>query len=218
MDNCQGFLCYNFTAMNVIALAVLLAVMQAPSPVPRKAANPSNGTAHDIKSRPSGDQAPSQTSPTVLKPINSDPNKNESKGPTTENRPQSIVVPESISVSVTKDWLDKIYIGCTAVLVIIGSIGVRAAYKTLQSIKTQASEMKTQRETMQGQLTIMQSQLTEMQGGANQTAELIRHAGNQAGALIGVAAAICMQTEETKAIGRAANASAEAARMPPPPC
>lgn len=75
----------------------------------------------------------------------------------------------------------------------------------------QAGEMTRQRVTMRRQLETMQGQLGAMQDSSKQTDELIRHAGNQAGAMVAVAAAIWAQTQETKTIAHSATVSAEAA-------
>lgn len=75
-------------------------------------------------------------------------------------------------MSVTKDWWDRIYICFTGVLIVVGIIGVRAAYKTL-------GEMKAQRVAMQGQLAAMQGQLGQMESAGKQTDKIIEHASKQ---------------------------------------
>jgi hypothetical protein len=107
----------------------------------------------------------------------------------------------------------------TGVLAAVGVLQLVVMFLTWLIYRRQAREMRRQRHEMRQQRhmmwrqwKVMEGQLSQMEGSGKQTDELIRHAGNQAGAMIGVAAAISMQTEETKTIGRAANTSAEAAK------
>lgn len=148
--------------MKVIALAVLLAVMQAGPPVPRKAADPGNRTAQHAKEQPDSNKTPTQQPSPLLKPISPEPDQTASHSPATDNAPKPIIVREVPPVSVSKDWLDKLYILFTGILIVVGSFGVRAAYKTLKAIETQASVMGEQRQVMLGQLRTMQEQISEM--------------------------------------------------------
>jgi len=182
--------------MKYLALAVLLAVMQASPPVPRKAADPGNGTPQNVAKQPSSDKTPAKQSPPLIQPISSEPDQNASRNPATENAPKAVSIRELPPVSVMKDWLDKIYIGFTGILIIIGFFGVRAAYRTLRAIEQQVGEMKAQRETMQGQLTTMQGQLAQMKSAGEQTDKLIGQAKNQ--------------TEKTGIAAEAAQKSADA--------
>src|SRR5258708_20622454 len=142
--------------MKIVALAVLLAVIQAIPPVPRKTADPGNRTSQNVKGDSSGNQGPSQQSSAIVQSISTQPNQDTSHSSATENARKPIIVPELPPVSVTKDWWDRIYIIFTGILIAVGIFGVQAAYKTL-------GEIKAQREAMQGQLTTMQVQLPQME-------------------------------------------------------
>jgi hypothetical protein len=160
--------------MKYLALAVLLAIMQAATPAPRKAANPQAGATQNVAKQSSGDKTPAQQAPSIVQSVSAQPNQNTSHSPASENAPQPIIVRELPPVSVTKNWLDKTYIFLTAILALVGIFGVRAAYRTLRAIEQQAGEMKAQRETMQQQLTTMQGQLSQMEKAGEQTDSLIK--------------------------------------------
>lgn len=196
--------------MKYFALAVLLVVMQASPPVPRKTADPRNRASQNVKSDSSGDQGPSQQPQNVVQPINAQLNQDTSHSPAAENAQKSVVVRELPPVSVTKDWWDRSYIIFTGILIIVGLIGVRAAYKTL-------GEIKTQREAMQGQLMAMQGQLDAMTSSGKQTDKLIKHAADQVVALTDAAQAaketaeaaqINAMNSENAALAATANAQA----------
>jgi hypothetical protein len=156
--------------MKYIVLAVLLTVMQASPPVPRKATDPSNRTAQNVAKEPGSDKAPTQQTPTVVHSITTAPDKNGSHGPGAEDTQKPTTISELPPVSVTKDRWDRIYIIFTGILMVVGIFGVYAAYKTL-------GEIKAQREAMQGQLTTMHGQLTQMESTVKQTDRLIEKTG-----------------------------------------
>jgi hypothetical protein len=160
--------------MRIFALAVLLAIMQASAPIPRKTANPSNRTTKNVTKQSGSDKTPAQQAPSAVQPISTNPNQDTSHSPTSDDAPKPVIIRELPPVSVTKDRLDKLYIFFTGVLIVVGIVGVRAAYKTL-------GEMKAQREAMQGQLTAMQGQLAQMESSGKQTDRLIEKAGQQVG-------------------------------------
>jgi hypothetical protein len=153
---------YNLSAMKCLMLAVLLTFMQTPAPVPRKATNPSNRTAQSVTKQSGSDKTPAQQAPSIVQSISTQPNQDTSRSPAAENAQKPVVIRELPPVSVTKDWLDKTYIAFTGILIVVGIVGVRAAYKTL-------GEIKVQREAMQGQLTAIQGQLAQA---TQQTGEL----------------------------------------------
>jgi hypothetical protein len=127
--------------MKLLTLAVLLAVMQTPAPVPRKAADPNDRTPRNVKSNSDGEKAPSQQPPSIVKPISAAPDQRDSHTPTAENAQQPVTVLELPPVSVMKDWMDRLYIFFTGVLIIVGSLGVWAAFRTLRAIGQQADQM-----------------------------------------------------------------------------
>jgi hypothetical protein len=138
---CQEFVGYNFSVMKSLLFAVLLAVMQTPAPVPRKSPDPNDRTPQNIKSNPDGEKTPSQQPPTIVKPISAEPDQRDSHTPTAENAQQPITVRKLPPVSVMKDGIDRLSIFFTGVLIIVGSFGVRAAFRTLRAIGRQADQM-----------------------------------------------------------------------------
>jgi hypothetical protein len=158
--------------MKYLALAMLLAVMQASVPVPRKATDPKSGTAQSVARNPNSDQTPAQQAPPLVQSVSTQPNQDTGHSPAAENTQKPVIIRELPPVSVTKDWWDRIYICFTGVLIVVGIIGVRAAYKTL-------GEMKAQRVAMQGQLAAMQGQLGQMESAGKQTDKIIEHASKQ---------------------------------------
>src|SRR5437763_707922 len=121
--------------MKHLALAVLLAILQTATPVPRKAANPSNTAPQKVKSDSNSNQTPARQAPPIVQPISSKPDQNEGHSPAADNAPKPIIVRELPPVSVMKDRLDKLYIFFTGVLIVVGSLGVRAAYRTLKAME-----------------------------------------------------------------------------------
>ena len=190
--------------MKYIELAVLLAVIQTSAPVPRKAADPSNGTAQTVTKQSGSDKTPAQQAPSIVQSISTQPNQDTSRSPAAENAQKPVVVRELPPVSVTKDRLDKTYIAFTGILIVVGIVGVRAAYKTL-------GEIKAQREAMQGQLTAMQGQLTAMASSGLQTDKLIEQAKKQTAELKAAADTALMAAQAAVENAKAAKLSADIA-------
>jgi hypothetical protein len=138
--------------MKLFLIAVLLAVTQAAPPVPRKTADNTNS-----------DKA--STPPQSANPVTTNPDQGSRQSSKPEDAPKTVRVSELPPVSVGRDWIS---IGLTGVLVIVGILGVTAAYKTLQKIENQVAEMKNQRVIMDGQLTAMKDQLSAMNEQTNQ--------------------------------------------------
>jgi hypothetical protein len=67
--------------------------------------------------------------------------------------------PIDVRSDVVKDWMDRLNWVLTAILVVIGALGVRYAKKTLR---------------------VIQGQLTEIQAAGKQTDQMVKHAGIQA--------------------------------------
>jgi hypothetical protein len=140
---------YTYFAMNYVALAVLVAVMQASPAVPRKTAD----SVADSRQNEVREKVAQTSSP--------------------QNAQQPVRVSELPPVSVTKDWMDRTAWLFGLGLLIVGSCGVLAAYKTLRAIESQAR-------IMAGQLNTMDGQLTAMKESGAQTDRLIEQAGKQA--------------------------------------
>ena len=161
--------------MKYLALAVLLAVIQTSAPVPKKAADPSNRAPQNVKNDSTDNQAPPQQPQTVVQPITAKPDQNSGHSPAAENTQKPVVIRELPPVSVTKDWWDRIYIIFTGILIIVGIIGVRAAYKTLIAIQRQGDQMEHQTNalrrqgvSMRRQTTILRKSATLMEGQLNE--------------------------------------------------
>jgi hypothetical protein len=165
----------------LFTIAVLLTAMQTPAPVPRKGdgqhrASPSQST----KEQSQGDQtAPPKTG---VQPVTTEPQQHPSSTVSAENTQNPQRISELPPVSISRDWLDKVSVGFTLILVVVGCLGVRAAYRTLKAIEGQAA-------IMGGQLRTMGEQLGEMRSAAKQTDRLIEQAAKQAEELALVASA-----------------------------
>ncbi len=160
---CQELSVIQFVAMKLLALTVLLAVMQAPAPIPRKAADPQTGATQNVTGNAERNQSPSD----IVAPLKeqTEPAQTQDKGqsPTDANAEQTIVIRESAPVpKAGKDRWDKAYVIFTGALVIIGFVGVGCAVVTLWAIRAQVTVMTEQRQVMLGQLRTMQEQITEM--------------------------------------------------------
>jgi hypothetical protein len=148
--------------MKCIALAVLLAIMQAHSPVPRKAADSHTSGRQSVKK----DAQDHKSQPAEPKPVQEPPaspiSQQEGHSIGSDNADKPVRVSELPPVSVERDWMDCLSLVFGGALVIIGAVGVAAAVRTLLAIEKQASEMAGQRGVMEGQLEAMNSQLAEM--------------------------------------------------------
>lgn len=147
--------------MRIIALAVLLAVMQATVPVPREAPDNKAGQAskdhaktdsEKTSSTPIGPSSPSQSADT--------PQHQGSANPANpSNAEKTISVTELPAVTVNTDWWYRAYVMFTAALVVVGAIGVGYAVKTLKAIERQAKAN--------------EDQLTEIQQSSEKTDRMI---------------------------------------------
>jgi hypothetical protein len=137
--------------MNAMIITVLLTVMQAAPPMPRQAPDSTTHAANEIRKNPAANQTPSTQVPSSLNTTDSKTNQNTGNQPSPENAIHSIRVSELPAVSVSRDWIDILAILFTGILVIVGSLGVCAAYRTLKAIETQVLEMAQQRAVMRRQ-------------------------------------------------------------------
>lgn len=151
--------------MKRLALTLLLALMQASATVPPKTADPSNGARQNVAKHPSSDKTPAQQTPPIVQPISAQPNQDTSHGPAAEAAQKPIIVRELPPVSVLRDWIDYLTLAFSATLLLVGIFGVRAAYRTLRAVESQAG--------------IMQGQLSQMKASGEQTDELIKQAKAQ---------------------------------------
>ena len=106
--------------MKALVFAVLLTVMQAAPPVPRKAAD--NNAAKEKK------QAAAPTQP-IVNSVASEPN---------ENNSRPIIIRELPPVTIATDWWNKGYVIFTGALVLFGGVGVWVAFRAAQAAKISA--------------------------------------------------------------------------------
>jgi hypothetical protein len=130
---CQVFLCYTFSAMKYLTLAMLLAVMQAAPPVPRKTADSPAPASQHIEHNGKNKKKPPAT-PTVENSQEADTGQRQDQEEASHNEKQAVTVSEWPSVSVSKDAWDKTYIVLTAALVAIGCFTFIAIW--IQAIET----------------------------------------------------------------------------------
>jgi len=122
--------------------------VQTAPPVPRQTPDNSNQRAYDGKKKAAQHPNPiASTTPSQDAPKKAASEQAPTNQPASPNAEQPIRIRELPSVSVTKDWMDKATWIFGAILVVVGIVGVRAAFKTLQAIEHQA-------EIMRGQLTV----------------------------------------------------------------
>jgi hypothetical protein len=121
--------------MKLLALAVLLTVMQASPPVPRKATDNSTQATAQIKSNG------------------------------TDGNQQSVSISKLPTVTVAapkRDLADWGYWAFSGLLVIVGFLQVLLLWRTLRAIQRQADDMGRQVDLAFGQLRAMHEQITEM--------------------------------------------------------
>ena len=149
--------------MKILALAVLLAAVQAGPPIPRKASNANAGSNKTVQYDPSNQKTPSSTA----SPVTSNENQNTTKSPTDANTQETIVIRELAPVPPAgADWWFRTYVIFTGALVAIGAAGIFYAIKTLNAIKRQARAN--------------EDQLMEIQQSAEKTDRMISIAAQQA--------------------------------------
>lgn len=148
--------------MKIFVLAMLLAVVQASPPVPRKTANNAASGSHTIQDNAATkEQKPNSPLP-VQKPNSAETNKDSSQAPSNPNEHITIIVQQPTSVS---GW-EKAYVILTGLLVLVGGIGIGYAVRTLEAIKRQAKAN--------------EDQLTEIQQSSEKTDRMISLTAQQA--------------------------------------
>jgi hypothetical protein len=148
--------------MKLLLFAVFLTVVQAARPVPRKAPDNANGAPQGVTKDANDNKAPAVYPSSAVQPVAANPDQNASSAPKSQDGKQAVRISELPSVSIRRDWIDGIGIFLSGVLVFVGCLGVRAAYRTLRAIESQVEQMRTQGSVMNGQLTTMRGQLDAM--------------------------------------------------------
>jgi hypothetical protein len=110
--------------MKYLILAVLLAVLQTPPPVPRKTTDSAANTSQKIPPKTSNNQTP--TAP-PRPPVNTNaaPNHDAARNEQgTDNAQNPVIVGKLPTVSIKKDWSDWGIWGFSALLVVVGALQV----------------------------------------------------------------------------------------------
>jgi hypothetical protein len=123
--------------MKALIFAVLLVVLQAVPPIPRKATdNPASGS-RGVKAETNNNQSPSAPAKSVQGPAATQQNQSTTSPKT--NAEKSVPVRDFSSSR--KDWWDRAYVICTGLLVIVGVVGTCLALRTLKAMQRQAELM-----------------------------------------------------------------------------
>ena len=186
---------YNCAAMRIAVLTVLLAVMQAAPPAPRKISGNPTKTNSDVQqqSEPKNGEAP--PAPTAAKQSagtadKESVNHNDSAdGPGQKNTDHDVGISKLPPVTVVpakRDLADWAYLAFNGLLVIVGFLQAILLCWTFRLIRHQARESTRQRvwmsrqwEVMEQQATHMEGQLAQMISSGKQTDDLIKEAISQ---------------------------------------
>ena len=123
--------------MYLIRLAVLLAILQASSPIPGQTANPTTSDRQNVKASPDHHESPSNRTLSIQQRTGPQEVRDSGQKPPTEQKQESVRISELPTVSVAPDWWNRVYVLFTGALVLIGGIGARYALRTLRSIELQ---------------------------------------------------------------------------------
>lgn len=127
----------------VLILAMVLAVSQASTPVPRKAPDNPTRASRAAKSQPKSKQTPTSPAPTAVEAITTRKDENAGKDESKEDTQKSVSVRELPPVSIARDWVDHVTWVFTLFLVIVGSVAMWVALTTLRTIKRQTKAAET---------------------------------------------------------------------------
>lgn len=167
-------LCYVTTTMKPLLIAMLLAVMQAPSPAPGKAADTRANGGNSVNKHAQDEKNPTTQATPLPEPAGT---QHKTGDIVADDAHQAISIRDLPPVSVRRDWIDWLGLALTGALLIVGALDVRYAIKTLKGIERQANAN--------------EGQLREIQQAGEQTNKLIAQAGKQAeAALLNAQAAI----------------------------
>lgn len=165
---CQVFSGYNFSAMKILALAVLFAVIFL-SPIPRQTSDKGGSSAEKPPNTTNASKNPSAPTPVIIqKDCTSGKFKNDPDCKPPENKESTVAVSKLPAANVTiqrnaeRDVFDWIAYGFSIALAIAGIIGVCLAIATLRQMKGQREAMIAQWKTMQQQVKEMRLQVIEM--------------------------------------------------------
>jgi hypothetical protein len=132
-------------------LAVLLTIIQAPSPVPRKTADSTTGARQHVKNQPTHNKPPAPASSPAINADAPGSDKTQDDGIRAENTEQPIRVTELPPVSVRpakRDWADWGYWVFSGLLVVVGGLQIWLLFRTLRAVQLQADIYERQRVQM----------------------------------------------------------------------
>jgi len=130
--------------MKYIALTMLLAVMQAPPPVPRKTADNSAHAPAHIKGENAPDQAHPAPAPPSIEANSNGPAKSDSDDQHPEDAEHTVGISKLPPVTIApirRDWADWAYWAFNALLVGVGTFQVVLLLWTLRAVRHQAEAM-----------------------------------------------------------------------------
>jgi hypothetical protein len=165
--------------MKTLALAVLLSIVQAASPVLRKAADSATSSGSNITSNSKSHQTPTHALSTAPEHTESAQARPESHDPFSAATKKAVVIREPASVPPTEpDWWYRFYVIFTGLLVAIGAIGVGCAVRTLQAIERQVGIMERQMNKERARIRIDLKPLLRLQepdSGEGETVQIINY-------------------------------------------
>ena len=140
---CQVFLGYQYF-MKMLVLAMVLAISANSSPpVPRQTAN--DKTSQSSKNHRKSNNGDGDSQPSSVNAKDATPQADSKPNPATpSDAGETINVTESPAVPTGKDGWDKASVAFTGLLVIVGTIGICAAYRTLKAVEGQVQAIQTQ--------------------------------------------------------------------------
>lgn len=127
--------------MNCAILAVVFAIGQAVTPVPRQAPDSSATRSQNVQENPKGQQPPAAPSTVQLSGA-AGINQDARHYPSETNKQNTVVIREPVSVTVRTSWWEIFYVIFTGCLVIVGALGVSFALRTLGAVEEQTATAK----------------------------------------------------------------------------
>jgi hypothetical protein len=125
------------STMKWLYIAVLLAVVQASVPVPRKTADGPARASNHVDKAAQAAQTPTPAAMAPVDPIQADPAQDTRQNPDPKDAGKTVVIGKLPTVSVGRDWADWVLWIFSGLLAIAGLCGIGFAYKTLKLIERQ---------------------------------------------------------------------------------
>ena len=122
-------------------LAALLAIVQAPSPVPRKVPDSASDKRKGVGRSADDNKATTIPAPSVVKPVAPNPEQNANNTPKPKDEGESVRVRELPRVTITKDWSDWGIWAFNGLLVLVGAFQLLVLWRQAKIMKVQAEIM-----------------------------------------------------------------------------